>query len=943
MSFLSKIFSRPSKVQSSSDTLRTTGPMTPEHKQLVEFYRELKELLNSDKYLAVSDYKEIVPRYADIYNFFLGQERAKTLSFYCGQNDLQEKWVEKFLEYYVDIDDFKTIPASVEKHNKAFVANHLRTEKEYLDTILKKVDPVINLDDEQREVVLSDEDYTLVIAGAGAGKTTTVAAKVRYLVEKKGIKPEQILVISFTNKAVGELKDKINKGLGIPCPVTTFHSTGYAILRKKEAAGKNIVDGGFMFNVINNYLKGNILEQPELVDKLILFFGSYFDAPYEGDDLNTFFNYISKADFTTLKGNMSEYTEEIINKRTGNKISIAHETLRSAQEVAIANFLYLNNIEYRYEKPYQFNIIRAHKPYTPDFTLKQGDKIAYLEHFGITEDGRNNRYTAEQLEKYKAAINDKVLLHRKHKTDLIYTFSSYNDGKPMLEHLKEQLIEHGFVLNQRSSQEVFEKIVNTEENKYILKLVKLICTFIQNFKTNGYTIDKFYEWESQTTNERTRLFLDVAQQCYHEYAKRLKEKRAVDFEDMINESARILNQQLISGKTLDFKYIIVDEYQDISRQRFDLTKALSQICDAKIIAVGDDWQSIYAYAGSDITLFTKFQEAMGYGQELKITRTYRNAQEVIDIAGGFIQKNDSQLKKALVSPKHIQDPIVIESYTEEVDRKQTKGKGGKYYMIGKTVEGIVAKILEENPKSSILLLGRYGFDAYNLSRSADFIYDEKSGGVQSKKFPGVRLEFMTVHRAKGLGFDNVIIINARNELYGFPSQIQEDPVLKFVVKDDYSIEYAEERRLFYVALTRTKNRVYIVAPEQHPSKFVTELISDFKNVKVNGKINDEEDTNPADTKRCPICGYPLQLRYKPHYGLKLWLCSNEPEICDFMTNDLRGGELSIMKCDKCQDGYLIVKEGKVEPFLGCTNYKSNKTGCDGFMTKEYYLKHIQNK
>ena len=917
--------------------------MTSEHQQLVEFYRELKELLNSDKYLAVSDYKGIVHKYADIYNFFLGQKRAKTLAFYCQQNDLQEKWVEKFLAFYEDFEDLKTIPASVEKHNKAYVTSHLKSEKEYLDTILKKIDPVINLDDEQRHVVLSDEDYTLVIAGAGAGKTTTVAAKVRYLVEKKGIKPEQILVISFTNKAVGELRDKINKGLGIPCPVTTFHSTGYAILRKKEAVGKNIVDGGFMFNVINNYLKGNILEQPELVDKLILFFGSYFDAPYEGDDLNTFFNYISKADFSTLKGNMSEYTEEIINKRTGNKISIAHETLRSAQEVSIANFLYLNSIDYRYEKPYQFNIIRAHKPYTPDFTLKQGDKIAYLEHFGITEDGRNNRYTAEQLKKYKAAINDKVILHRKHNTDLIYTFSSYNDGRPMLEHLKEQLIEHGFVLNQRSSQEVFEKIVNTEENKYILKLVKLICTFIQNFKTNGYTIDKFYEWESQTTNERTRLFLDVCQQCYLEYAKRLKEKRAVDFEDMINESARILNQQLISGKTLDFKYIIVDEYQDISRQRFDLTKALSQICNAKIIAVGDDWQSIYAYAGSDITLFTKFKESMGYGQELKITRTYRNAQEVIDIAGGFIQKNDSQLKKALVSPKHIQDPVVIESYTEDVNRTQTKGKGGKYYMIGKTVEDIVATILEENPKSSILLLGRYGFDAYNLSRSADFIYDEKTGGVKSKKFPGVRLEFMTVHRAKGLGFDNVIIINARNELYGFPSQIQEDPVLKYVVKDDFSIEYAEERRLFYVALTRTKNRVYIVVPEQHPSKFVTELISDFKNVKVNGKINEVDDANSADIKRCPICGYPLQLRYKPHYGLKLWLCSNEPEICDFMTNDLRGGELSILKCDKCQDGYLIVKEGKVEPFLGCTNYKSDKTGCDRWMTKDYYLKYIRKK
>lgn len=915
--------------------------MTAEHGQLVDFYRQLKGMLTKDKYLAVSDYRDFIPEYADIYNFFLAQKRADTLSFYCKQNDLQEKWVERFLQYYEDIDDFKTIPSSVERHNRKFIARHLDSDREYLDNILKEVDPEINLDDEQREVVLSDEDYTLVIAGAGAGKTTTVAAKVRYLVEKKGIKPEQILVISYTNKAVGELKAKINKGLRIPCPITTFHSTGYAILRKKDAAGRVIVDGGFMFNVINNYLKGNILEQPELVDKLILFFGSYFDAPYEGDDLNSFFNYISKADFSTLKGNMSDYTEEIISKRSKNRVSIAHEMLRSAQEVSIANFLYLNGIDYRYEKPYQYNILNAHKPYTPDFTLKQGDKVAYLEHFGISEDGHNNRYSEEELKKYKSAVNNKILLHKKHKTDLIYTFSEYNDGRPMLEHLKEQLHDHGFVLNRRSSKEVFEKIVNTEENKYILKLVKLVCTFLQNFKTNGYTIEQFYEWEAQTTNERTRLFLDVCQQCYHEYEKRLKEKRAIDFEDMINESTRMLKQQLVSGDMLDFRYIIVDEYQDISRQRFDLTKALSQICNAKIIAVGDDWQSIYAYAGSDISLFTKFQDSMGYGSELRITRTYRNAQEVIDIAGGFIQRNDSQLKKALVSPKHIDDPIIIESYTEDVDRSKTEGKGGKYYMIGKTVENVIGRIIKDNPRSSILLLGRYGFDAYNLSRSADFIYDEKTGDVRSLTYPDVHLEFMTVHRAKGLGYDNVIIINARNEVYGFPSQIQDDPVLRYVVKDDCSYGYAEERRLFYVALTRTRNRVYIVAPEQHPSQFIVELIKDFKNVRVNGNINTENDGDTLNAKRCPICGYPLQLRYKPHYGLKLWLCSNEPEICDYMTNDLRGGELSILKCDKCQDGYLIVKEGTNDMFLGCTNYRPDKTGCCNTMTRDYYLKRFK--
>ena len=907
----------------------------------MEFLGGMEKLLSKDKYIARSDYYRAIEKYNQVVSFFDNLRDSDMLEAYCQKNCLDIQRIMIALDYYHEIGDLQGSPSFISKHNEDFLSSHLRTESAYLDNILKSVDPVIKLDDEQRKVVLSDEDYTLVIAGAGAGKTTTVAAKVKYLVERKGIRPEQILVISFTNKAVGELRDKINKSLKIKCPVTTFHKTGYAILRKQDNEKRQVVDGGFMYNVINNYLKENILEQPELVDKLILFFGSYFDAPYEGEDLNDFFNYISKSDFTTLKGNMSEYTEEIIDKRTGKCISIAHEKMRSAQEVQIANFLYLNQIEYKYERPYEYHILKSRKPYTPDFTITQGDKVAYLEHFGITEDGKNNRYNEEQLSRYKQEINDKVKLHKKHNTDLIYTFSGYSDGRSLLEHLRENLEKHGFTLIPRDSKEVFEKIVNTEENKYIMKLVKLVCTFIQNFKTNGFSIDDFSRFERKSTNERTKLFLSICQQCFLEYSKRLKEKNAVDFEDMINDSVRILNEQQRIGAELDFKYIIVDEYQDISRQRFDLTKELSKICKAKIIAVGDDWQSIYAYAGSDITLFTHFKQAMGYGLELKITKTYRNAQEVIDIAGGFIQKNHSQLRKELISPKHIDQPIIIESYSENVDRKQTAGKGGRYYMIGEKVEAIVEKILLENPKSSILLLGRYGFDAFHLCHSGKFVYNEKTGSVTPNKFPNVVLDFMTVHRAKGLGYDNVIIINARNEVYGFPSQVQDDPVLKYVVRDDHSIEYAEERRLFYVALTRTKNRVYLIVPQERPSSFVLELIDDYLQVVLHGDIDRNENKDSQEIKKCPICGYPLQLRYKQNYGLKLWMCTNEPELCDFMTNDLSGGRLSIIKCDQCRDGYLIVKPGKGDrlPFLGCTNYKHDGTGCSGFMTMDYYLRN----
>ena len=409
---------------------------------------------------------------------------------------------------------------------------------------------------------------------------------------------------------------------------------------------------------------------------------------------------------------------------------------------------------------------------------------------------------------------------------------------------------------------------------------------------------------------------------------------------MINDSARILREQELRGERLDFKYIIVDEYQDISRQRFNLTKELSKLCSAKIIAVGDDWQSIYAYAGSDITLFTQFKKTFGYGEELSITKTYRNAQEVIDIAGGFIQKNTAQIRKALVSPKHIDNPIIIETYSEEVEREKTQGKGGSYYLIGQTVESIMDAIYSEKPDASILLLGRYGFDAYNLGKSADFVYDDKTGNVYSKKYQSKKFDFMTVHRAKGLGYDYVILINARNGTYGFPSQIQDDPVLKHVLKDDNTFTFAEERRLFYVALTRTKNRVFVVTPQQHPSEFVMELVHDYPSITVHGELKPDTSKVEKDKHMCPICGYPLQLRYKKAYGLRLWLCANEPEICDFMTNDLRGGKLSILKCPSCTDGYLIIKGGKNGPFLGCSNYKADKTGCNCMRTVQEYYRMI---
>ncbi len=932
MDFISRLLSFRTKLTSKNAILE----QSPECIKVKDLEKQIQKLLQKEKYVAKSEYADIISNQKDTVAFFRVLQNSKMLRDYCAQNGISEKEVLSIIDLYDHLEE------RIDSANDMYIESHLKSEKEYLDNILKDVDSDIVLDEDQRKVILTDEDYCLVIAGAGAGKTTTVAAKVKYLVERKGIEPRDILVISYTNKAVGELRDKINKDLHIASPIATFHSTGNAILHIHNPEQLNIVDGSKLYFILQDFFKQAILTNESLVNNLIMFFASYFEDPYEGSDLNEFFNKIAKANFTTMRSELDEFRREIVDARTKKMVTIQNEVLRSYQEVQIANFLYLNNIEYEYEPIYPYNITFSRKPYTPDFIIKQGDKIAYIEHFGITEDGRNSRYSKEELDRYKHSVNDKVKLHREHGTTLIYTFSAYKDNRSLIQHLQEKLEEAGYELTPRSNKEIMSKLISSEESRYVRKIVNLICRFITNFKTNGFGADEFDRMYHSTTNVRSKLFLNICQDCYLEYERYLKENDAVDFEDMINDSARVLREVKEMKQKLHFKYIIVDEYQDISRQRFDLTTALSQVCDGKIIAVGDDWQSIYAFSGSDITLFTKFQDKMGYAKLLKIIRTYRNAQDVIDIAGNFIQKNPSQIEKSLVSPKMIDEPVIIYTYDNSYKKTGQDRRGGALYATAHAVETALEQIREYNRASgkvddgSILLLGRYGFDGDYLERSGLFEYHTRGSKLKSVKYPRLDVTFMTVHMAKGLGYDNVIVVNGKNDTYGFPSKIEDDPVLSFVIKGDNSINYAEERRLFYVAMTRTKNRVYFIAPEQNPSEFLLEIKRDYKSVVLKGRWNEDEIKQNITKKVCPICGYPLQFRYKNAYGLKLYMCTNDQELCGFMTNDIKAGKLSIMKCDKCRDGYLIAKSAGNGYFLGCTNYKSDKTGCKNTIgTNEY--------
>lgn len=878
---------------------------------LLSFDKDYAVLFAADHYISHSDEKKLRVNYQKFY-----QSLKNKLIFQYVCNNASS--------FRVDIEALKrflrrlhTLGDDVITHNTNYIERALTREKTYFDNILKDIDPGIMLDEEQRRAVVTDDDYCLLIAGAGAGKTTTMAAKVKYLVEKKRIAPEEIIVISYTNKAIGELRERINKGLGIPARICTFHAFAFDIVKQFSEEPPEINFSSYQ--IIFDMLEKAIFHDKPLMRKLVLFLGYYFDLSedvFQFSNLNQYHLYKAAQDFETLKSGLGEYVKKVQQQRSKKTRTITGEYLRSVQEVQIANFLYLNGLEYEYERVYPYGSLSRNKKYTPDFYITQGEHTVWLEHYALSETWYNSLFSPEQLQRYKKSIWDKRRLHRKYQTTLLETWSQYSDRRPLMEHLEECLKKEGFVLKPRDLTEVYQKIAETGKDKYIYKLIVFMMKFIEQYKTTGYDAGGFAILRKKTDNPRTLLFLDIAEQVYHHYQSVLKQKNQIDFADMIND-AHFYLQEIERQKTeLPYKYIIIDEFQDIARQRFNLTKRLSEITKAKVVAVGDDWQSIYAFSGSDITLFTRFLELMGAGTELKITHTYRNSQELIDIAGGFVQKNSAQIRKQLISPKHLKNPIVLEVFDDSFQPMKA---------LAKKVEKMIGDIVAEyGEKGSILLIGRYNYDKYKLCRTG--LFRELSGGfVRSARYPKVKISFMTAHSSKGLGYDNVILINMFEGKFGFPCQIEDDPIIKLVTYEDSSMPFAEERRLFYVAMTRTKNRVYIAAPKNRPSRFLVELIKDF-----HIPHTDEINMQVVDlfNLRCPVCGFPLKYEFNKNYGLNLWICTNDVEVCDFMTND-KVYKHDILKCPKCSDGYMIVRQNRKDGsvFYGCTNYFDEEKPC----------------
>lgn len=715
----------------------------------------------------------------------------------------------------------------LDKHNKIVLNNEYYKYKNYFYNMYSEIDSNIHLDEEQSKAILADENYSLILAGAGTGKTTTMASKVKYLVDIKRVNPNEILVISYTKKATEELIKRINIDFDIPAKISTFHSIGYEYIRNYFKSKKcYIVDENLKSEIFLNYFKENIFPNKEKLQEMMDLFNekntnkNWLFGIFLKENFNKYNNYDDY--FKAYKEhrrlnitNLSEHIETVLERDYNQEYiyTIKNELVKSKGEAIIANYLFIHNIPYKYEKIYK-DIVDDYKIYKPDFTLNLGGEEVYLEYFGLSN------YEENELNTYKKIMKKKIEYHQKHKNLFIKIDSM--PGEDIIKTLKSELNKLGFNTKRKSDEEIFDALLNRRPLIEIYPLKNLFYNVIASIKSspdrkNFRNIIKQYieslSKEQKIIHEKQFNYICEFYQYYQNELFNSPNKYGIDFEDMLYYGKECI--QRLDDNNFKYKFLIIDEYQDVSFEKYSLAETIVNKNHAKITAVGDDWQTIYSYSGSRISYIYNFQKHFPGSKVLSITRTYRNSQELINYTGNFIMKNEDQIKKQLISEKRLDSPIRFVPFDE----------GNEILELKK----LIKYIHENNPEHNILILARTNKSINDIFNDQDF-FDDLGTKVKFMNYDDLTIDAMTIHKSKGLTADQVIIIGLNQS---FPSNRYN----KFWIINLFSnkiekenIAFAEERRVFYVALTRTKNYVYLLANKNSKlrSPFINEIYDTIK-------------------------------------------------------------------------------------------------------------------
>ena len=760
----------------------------------------------------------------------------------------------------------------VGQRNSEFMEEEMKRFKDFFESV-----EAYPLTDEQRKAIIMDEDNCLVIAGAGTGKTSTIVGKTGYLVKKGLASPDEILLIAFNKDVVSEMKQRISLRLGITPKVKTFHSFGLEVIAEsrgtKPSVSELAEDRVKLLSKFLGFVRSMLSDEhfTQLLNEYFLYHFARYRSEFEFNSAGEYFDYLREFDIRSLKG----------------------DRVKSFEECDIANFLYINGVDYLYEEPYPVKTADvSHRQYRPDFFLPESG--IYIEHFGVDRENKTAPYVPqrEYLDKMNWARN----IHKENNTRLIETYSYERQEGNLLKNLEQALLAKGVVFKPLLKDEIFDKL---NELGRVDSFVQLLATFLDLYKSSAMTLAEIKDRVAEG-DKRTLAFLDIFTHVYDEYAVYLEKRDEIDFNDMLNIATAFVSQGKYKSR---FKYVLVDEFQDVSQSRYRFLKSLLDQNGSKLFCVGDDWQSIYRFTGSDISVMLGFEKNFEFSERSYLRETFRFGDKLCDFSTKFILQNPTQIEKKINSRKKDDKPAVtvIHEGTEEA------------------LEKILAQAEEKcEGKASIFIIGRYNY--------------QKPENLQeiSQRHPKLDVEFTTAHSSKGLEADYVIIIGLTGGEHGFPCQIADDPLLNLVLANQEPFPNAEERRLFYVAMTRAREHVYLIIDEEHnTSPFVAEIQRAGYEINSFGEL--------LKATNCPVCRTGEIVVRRGKSG-SFYSCSNYP-YCEYLPKrcpQCKKGFLIKTEleyrcsdqtcsfhaeaCTACKDGYLVLRKSRHGQFYGCSNY-----------------------
>lgn len=704
--------------------------------------------------------------------------------------------------------------------NEAYIQTQLSRYQGYFDQV--ESNP---LTDKQRKACVIDEQNNLVLAGAGTGKTSTMIGRAGYLLKSGLATSDKILMLAYANKAAKEMDERIQAKLAInTLTVKTFHALGKQIITDVEGAvpaiNKMAEDGALRVKFVDDQIKRFLLDD-RYKSRVVTYF-TRFTYPYK-----------SKFAFKTL-GAYNQYIVE------NEMRTLQGELVKSYEECEIANYLYRQGVAYRYEANYEVNTAGPnYKAYQPDFYLPEYG--IYIEHFGVNE--RNETPPFMDRVSYLEGMAWKRALHETHQTRLIETFSYQKHQGVLTQVLRAKLLEAEVTFRPLADDVLLNRLHELGE---VSRFSELIVNVLALFKAAYISIPGLGQLaQRHEDKERMLAAAKLFEPVYEAYQQQLRMTETIDFDDMISTAIAYVESGQYQSP---YRYILVDEFQDISASRARLIKALlAQNTDNSLFCVGDDWQSIYRFAGSDVSITKDFDRHFGFSATQVLDKTFRFNNKIGELAARFVNQNPAQLEKTIHSHRMVNKSAV------SLIKTASQATG-----INAALTAIYQK--QAGSSASVLILARFSFKKPDLT-------------ALKQQFPSLNIEFMTVHAAKGKEADYVIIVGLEHGKHGFPSEKSTHPLLDMLLPKAEDFKHAEERRLFYVALTRAKHHVYLLADGNKASAFIRELVDN------NFDILTDEFTGK---------GFQKQLADTP--------------------------------CQCCKTGYLVERKGPHGVFFGCNQY-----------------------